>query len=236
MFSYSMQKEKELKIEEEKTNNGLNIDNYVNTLMFDNAVVTQNIRLYKNYLKVFHKYHNTYLNRLHIKLGIMWGQINQDIRLSSTTSNDKINTNDMIVNKNKPLSPKISTSQQAELYKFMKESGCDNDNFRAELDTIISHISSDGDDLDEINLNLNIESSHDLPIDIKENNKKINIIKDNNKINVTMDVEKVADKIINQEPELQQQLETEKEFFIRQGLENYPLKQFLGQKVAEIQK
>ena len=30
--------------------------------------------------------------------------------------------------------------------------------------------------------------------------------------------------------------ETEKEFFIRQGLENYPLKQFLGQKVAEIQK
>jgi hypothetical protein len=30
--------------------------------------------------------------------------------------------------------------------------------------------------------------------------------------------------------------ETEKEFFVRQGLENYPLKQFLGQKVAEIQK
>jgi hypothetical protein len=32
------------------------------------------------------------------------------------------------------------------------------------------------------------------------------------------------------------QEETEKEFFVRQGLENYPLKQFLGQKVAEIQK
>ena len=30
--------------------------------------------------------------------------------------------------------------------------------------------------------------------------------------------------------------ETEKEFFIRQGLENYPLKQFLDQKVVEIQK
>ena len=30
--------------------------------------------------------------------------------------------------------------------------------------------------------------------------------------------------------------ETEKEFFRRQGLENYPLKQFLGQKVTEIQK
>jgi hypothetical protein len=30
--------------------------------------------------------------------------------------------------------------------------------------------------------------------------------------------------------------ETEKEFFVRQGLENYPLKKFLEQKVAEIQK
>ena len=57
-------------------------------------------------------------------------------------------------------------------------------------------------------MNLNIESSHDLQIGIKENNKKINNLNDNNKINVTMDVEKVADKIINQEPELQQQLET----------------------------
>ena len=32
------------------------------------------------------------------------------------------------------------------------------------------------------------------------------------------------------------QEETEEEFFKRQGLENYPLKQFLAQKVAEIQK
>ena len=31
-------------------------------------------------------------------------------------------------------------------------------------------------------------------------------------------------------------METENEFFIRQGLENYPMQQFLQQKVAEIQK
>lgn len=192
MFSYSMQKEKELRLEEEKTNNGLNIDNYVNTLMFDNAVVTQNIRLYKNYLKVFHKYHNTYLNRLHIKLGIMWGQINQDIRLSSTASSDKNNINDMIVNKTKPLSPKISTSQQAELYKFMKDSGCDNDNFRTELDTIISHISSDGDDLiDENNKILNFGNNNTLSIEVKENN-------------IVMDVKDFVDKIENQEEEKQE--------------------------------
>ena len=53
----------------------------------------------------------------------MWGQINQDIKLSSTTSNDKISTNEIIVNKIKPLTPKISSDQQAEIYKFMKESG-----------------------------------------------------------------------------------------------------------------
>jgi hypothetical protein len=192
MFNYSIQKEKELRLEEEKTSNGLNIDNYVNTLMFDNAIINQNIRLYKNYLKVFHKYHSTYLNRLYIKLGIMWGQINQDIRLSSTASSDKNNINDMIVNKTKPLSPKISTSQQAELYKFMKDSGCDNDNFRTELDTIISHISSDGDDLiDENNKILNFENNNTLSIEVKENN-------------IVMDVKDFVDKIENQEEEKQE--------------------------------
>jgi hypothetical protein len=122
----------------------------------------------------------------------MWGQINQDIRLSSTASSDKNNINDMIVNKTKPLSPKISTSQQAELYKFMKDSGCDNDNFRTELDTIISHISSDGDDLiDENNKILNFENNNTLSIEVKENN-------------IVMDVKDFVDKIENQEEEKQE--------------------------------
>jgi len=46
---------------------------------------------------------------------------------------------------------------------------------------------------------------------------------------------------ISTEAELESELllacqETENEFFVRQGLENYPMKQFLEQKVAEIQK
>lgn len=192
MFNYSIQKEKELRLEEEKTSNGLNIDNYVNTLMFDNAIINQNIRLYKNYLKVFHKYHSTYLNRLYIKLGIMWGQINQDIKLSSTTSNDKISTNEIIVNKIKPLTPKISSDQQAEIYKFMKESGGNNEMFKSELDTIISHISSEGDDMiDENNKILNDENNNTLSIEVKENN-------------IVMDVKEFVDKIENQEEEKQE--------------------------------
>ena len=177
MFNYSIQKEKELKLEEEKTSNGLNIDNYVNTLIFDNAILTQNIRLYKRYLQVFHKYHNTYLSRLYIKLGIMWGQLNQDIKLGSMSSNTSNEQNKQIIT-NKVISPRISSDQQAEIYNFMKESGDNNSNFKIELDTIISHISGDSDEIKDesvLTINKNEENKVNVIINIDKNNEKINL-------------------------------------------------------------
>lgn len=160
MTSYTLHKETELKLEEERSQNGLNIDNYVNKLMFDNAIIIQNIKLYKRYLQVFHKYHNTYLSRLYIKLGIMWGQLNQDIHLNSSGSSASTSTsiplgNSSVVNnssnietlsKPRSVTPTISSRQQEEIYKFMKDSGVNNEKLNGELANIISHISSENED------------------------------------------------------------------------------------------
>ena len=71
----------------------------------------------------------------------------------------------------------------------MKESGGNNEMFKSELDTIISHISSEGDDMiDENNKILNDENNNTLSIEVKENN-------------IVMDVKEFVDKIENQEEE-----------------------------------
>ena len=138
--------------------------------MFENAVLSHKIKLFKRYLQTFHKYHSTYLSRLYIKLGIMWGQINQDIRLGSQVPN----ISSIEVNKQKIESPTISIGQQDEIYKFLNESGGNNKELREELDSIISHISSENDMLDDINSQERTNSECDSQIELLLN-EKINI-------------------------------------------------------------
>lgn len=73
------------------SNDGFNIENYVDTLVFNTAIVNEKIKLYEKYLNVFNKYHICYLSRLDIKLTILWGQVNYDL---NTELNKKPNNVD----------------------------------------------------------------------------------------------------------------------------------------------
>ena len=61
------------------SNDGFNIENYVDTLVFNTAILNEKIKLYEKYLNVFNKYHVSYLSRLDIKLSVLWGQVNYDL-------------------------------------------------------------------------------------------------------------------------------------------------------------
>lgn len=216
MTSHLNQKELEFKSEEDKSNNGLNIDNYISTLMFDNAILREKIKLYKRYIDAFHKYHNTYLSRLHIKLGIMWGQINQDIRLSFYNSTNDAMRDDvksvvsgMEMNSNVNSSPKITTVQQAELFKFIKESGQDNNSSNKELELIISHISSENDSVDEIRNEDNVKgvATPNLTNNEKLNNEQFNNDEFNNIIIDTLiDRDDEGENVVSSDAKLKKRL------------------------------
>jgi hypothetical protein len=86
------------------SNDGFNIENYVDTLVFNTAIVNEKIKLYEKYLNVFNKYHICYLSRLDIKLTLLWGQINCDLnselnkKTSDTDNKYKQMQHDVMIN------------------------------------------------------------------------------------------------------------------------------------------
>jgi hypothetical protein len=88
LILFSNNKEIILKKDEEKSNNGLNIGIFVNAIQFDISIVKQNIELYKGYLKIFNNYHRQYYSRLYIRLLILNGQINSDIKFENINKLD----------------------------------------------------------------------------------------------------------------------------------------------------
>ena len=59
-------------------------DNFINTSRYKNALLKEQISLFIEYLKVFHNYHNKYLTRFNLKVKLMYGQIQADIKLEES--------------------------------------------------------------------------------------------------------------------------------------------------------
>ena len=72
-------KEDELKKYKNKNKVGFNIDNFVNTIMFNNIMLREKIQLFINYLSFFHKLQIKYLTRYTHKLELVISQIDSDI-------------------------------------------------------------------------------------------------------------------------------------------------------------
>ena len=143
MLSYLKIKETEIEENEYKSNNGINIDNYVNTLAYDNAVLNQNIKLYSKYLMVFHKYHTKYLTRFSLKLNILWSQITDDIKLlgpSHVIETGVVNT------KIKNEVNTISRSDREQLTNLIRQNTLPS--IKSELESVISNL-SDGESIDD---------------------------------------------------------------------------------------
>jgi len=136
MNKFVIKKEKELDIDENNTLNGLNLHIVVKTIDFNITSLKQKIKLYVNYLKAFHKYHTTYLTRLSIKIGLMCGQINKDIKLERTS------TPNSEMKKNIRSYPSLTDLQQKELNSLIET---ENRIIKDELNDILVNISDESD-------------------------------------------------------------------------------------------
>lgn len=169
MNQFVIKKEKELEIDETNTMNGLNLHLVVNTIDFNITSLKQKIKLYVNYLKAFHRYHTTYLTRLSIKIGIMFGQINKDIKLErASTPSDGMRENIKRF-------PSLTNLQQEELTSFIET---ENTIIKNEFNDILTNISDDSEgDREKIDEKEQIsENSSDIieQIAIEEINSETN--------------------------------------------------------------
>jgi len=184
MSKFVIKKEKELEEDETNTTNGLNLHIVVNTIDFNITLLKQNLKLYTNYLKIFHKYHTTYLSRLNIKIGIMWGQVNKDIKIEQKTGHNSsiICINDERKSEKISRTPSLTNIEQKELISFINTNDVSL-SVKDELNEIMIHISdessTDNEHIiydNEINDNIDsIESNHNNDTNVNNNDNKIDI-------------------------------------------------------------
>jgi hypothetical protein len=94
LHNYYSIKQRELEKHKVKNKIGFNIDNFVNTVYFNNIMLREKISLFVNYLEFFHRLNIKYLSRYYHKLDTMVNQINSDIRFEE--KNDETATYEMI--------------------------------------------------------------------------------------------------------------------------------------------
>jgi hypothetical protein len=94
LHNYFTIKDRELEKYKAKNKIGFNIDNFVNTVYFNNIMLREKISLFINYLDFFHRLNIKYLSRYYYKLEMMLNQINSDIRFEE--KNDESATYEMI--------------------------------------------------------------------------------------------------------------------------------------------
>ena len=95
LINLYLTKEDELKKYQNKNKVGFNIDNFVNTIMFNNIMLREKIHLFINYLTFFHKLQIKYLTRYTHKLELVISQLDSDIDFEE--KKDSIEEPDMVV-------------------------------------------------------------------------------------------------------------------------------------------
>lgn len=94
LHNYFTIKDRELEKYKAKNKIGFNIDNFVNTVYFNNIMLREKISLFINYLDFFHRLNIKYLSRYYHKLDMMVNQINSDIHFEE--KNDENATYEII--------------------------------------------------------------------------------------------------------------------------------------------
>jgi hypothetical protein len=78
---YLKNKDLEIHKYEESNNIGFNINNFINTIKYECAMIKEQALLYLNYLEYFNNIYLKYFNRFITKIKIFYSQINNDIKL-----------------------------------------------------------------------------------------------------------------------------------------------------------
>ena len=87
MDNYLTSKREELRDDKTRSDNGLNIENFIHAFIYKNTLLESQIQLFINYMTVFHKYHGKYLRRFRLKLMFMYKQIDSDVDLEQSGLN-----------------------------------------------------------------------------------------------------------------------------------------------------
>ena len=120
---YLMNKEHDLKVYQDKRQIGFNIDNFVNTLNFNNLMIREKVQLFITYIEFFHKMHAKYLSRFTTKMQLMLSQINYDIKFDGNTQNQNT-TNKKVL---KTLKKNLEGENHRELLKSVRHMITDED-------------------------------------------------------------------------------------------------------------
>ena len=162
-------RERDLKMEDKKRKSGLNIDNLINSYNYNNNMLKQQIELYIEYIKVFHKFHIKYLHRFNLKAKLFYGQINSDIKLES---NSEINIDNVIISKDsKEKNLSFDKDEQEKLIKYAKIESKVLNKFQQSTKKILDN-----------ELNCMLTGSSDTSETISEYDESENLL-DNNNIN-----------------------------------------------------
>ena len=84
--NYTIQKKRELDVEQEKTSYGINIHNLINEQEYKYSLIEEKTNIFSRYLNTFHIHHTKYLERLTIKLELMKTIVCEDINLKQNNS------------------------------------------------------------------------------------------------------------------------------------------------------
>ena len=79
-------------MDQKKSVKGLNIGNFVNRFKHENQYLDSQIKLYINYLDVFHDYHNKYLERVVGELKYLYSQMEKELTFDEDDNDDDIST------------------------------------------------------------------------------------------------------------------------------------------------
>lgn len=92
-------REHKLKLQKIKQEAGLNVDNLVNNVEYNNKSLENHIALYSNELKTFNNFHQKDLTRFSLRTKLLYGQVNSDIKLEESKNNISIakDTSDNVV-------------------------------------------------------------------------------------------------------------------------------------------
>jgi len=86
LFTFSSSKKYNIEHYNEKHRVGFSISNFINTLEYENRLVTEQISLYINYLSFFHISQNKQVHRLHLRISDFYKEILDNINVNQTFS------------------------------------------------------------------------------------------------------------------------------------------------------
>jgi len=145
--NYNDARADEINADLKQSDMGLNIDNLINTQIYNNVLLKEKINMFMRYLFAFHEHHTKYFKRLSLKLKLVIGVINEDIILSKSRKKNKrpVDLKVALEDSGSPMTT-IDSEEEQSLRNLINV----DDSLKETLDSAISSIKYDEESDDDI--------------------------------------------------------------------------------------